>query len=528
MTITTDSISRSNDDILIEPDLSGISQTDFEKVKEIIERGRIATIAALPDIRKKLGEIKEHQNKNVTIENIVIGAMSATRREEMISTMKLDRGVLSYEDINRGLERLLRYLRKLGYGAAQVSADVSQQGTLVIAVDPGVVREIKIEGVPKSRWGMVMREVFVKTGQPLHTEELIKSLTSLHATGRYTIAYSYLEPHPSNGLILTLLLEEAPFPKLGLGLGFDTDRQARYFAKLDISNGFFREGEEFSAFAAYGMRDKKYRLSLRADRLARTYLGWEINGRFEIREQDLFNKLGEITRVADVYNGTGEFNSLFNLYTWGKLSAGIKSEWVKDNLSGGYREIQLNGITLQAKIDTEDRKPFPRSGALVSLQYDNYLEFLGSEEAFNRVQFEVETVFPLSRRNVIKFGWQSNVAEVNTPLSHRFRLGGMHNFPALETDRFMALRHINGNVEWRYDLISRFAADAYILTRYDIAAFSDDVKWRPKTEDLIHSSALGFALDTWLGPLELWYAYSPSSNSTDENYRVTVNLGYHF
>ncbi|MDP8205511.1 MAG: patatin-like phospholipase family protein [Candidatus Electryonea clarkiae] len=530
MTMSNDSISRAMADLVVSPNLDEIAQTDFDNTKAIIQAGRDAAEIALPKIRTIIGEISPVPDRTHWINNIVIGALPVTRREEISIITGLKQGKWSNREINRGLGKLLRHLHEIGYGAAKINTVTIEDSTLLIAIDPGVVREIRIEGVPVLRQGMVMREVRVKMGQPFNNKELLKTITQLHATGRYTVVYSYLKQHPDDGVILTLLLEEAPFPMLGVGMGFDSERQARYFAELTIKSGLLREGEELTLRGKYGIRDKEYDIKLRADRLASTYLGWRIKGAYQEREQDIFQSEsdGNIQRVADVYNVNAELITLFNIYTWGELSAGIKSEWVKHHISEVWNSMNLNATVLEAMLDTEDKKPFPNSGTRIGIRYESYIDYLLSDRAFNTVEFEAELVQTVLPRNVARIAWKSGVADLTTPASHRFRLGGINNFPSFPPDRFMALRRMTGTFEWRYDLISRYVAEAYLIGRYDLAAFSDAESWRPKTEDLIHSYSAGFALDTFLGPMEIWYAYKPKSQSIPETNRFIANLGYRF
>jgi NTE family protein len=59
--ITTYSLARNsleNADIIIEPDLSHIGAGDFNKARELITRGRRAAQNAIPEIKRKLGELK--------------------------------------------------------------------------------------------------------------------------------------------------------------------------------------------------------------------------------------------------------------------------------------------------------------------------------------------------------------------------------------------------------------------------------------------------------------------------------------
>ncbi len=532
MTLNNDSLSRSIADIVITPDLADYSSTDFGYAEEIVDAGRREAERLLPSILGLVEPDLDRPKLIIDVKRVVLGDLSGSRRElaireTAIRMMGIAPRSNSTEEVNQGLERLLRYLRRQGYGAARIKADLRDDGTLFIAVDPGVVREIRVEGVPENHIAMVMRDVRVKPGLPLRSRDLMKTLVQLHATGRYTTVYSYFERHEGEGVILNFLLEEAPFPKLGLGLGFDSDRGSRYFAELALQ-GLLRQGEELHLWAAYGQRDQDYEVSFRTDRLARTYIGWRASAGWREHERDLFNQEGEVVRVAEIQSFDAEANALFNLRTWGTLSLGLMSERVDDDLSGIWNRDFLNAVTMRAAVDTEDRHPFPRSGMRVDARYDFYLSQLGSERSFNRFDLHAEVVTPVIPRYVIRLAVVSGLADLTTPSSHRFSIGGIEGFPSLMTDRFIALRHISGTGELRFDLISRIIADAYLLARYDITAFSDQKDWRPRRDDFVQSIAFGVALDTLLGPMELWYAYTPYSATLPEEYRVALNIGYRF
>ncbi len=527
MSVANDSVSRSMAEVVITPDLEGFSQADFDRVKELIASGKRAVQVQSDELRRLVPDGTQPELE-IYISSILIGALSREQREGLITLSGLETGWQSTRSLNEALERILRHIRSMGYAAAHIHATISQDGALQIAVDPGEVVDIIIEGVPQKRQGVVMRNVGVRIGQPLRQQELVNTLTRLHATGRYTVVYAYIEPHPDGGVILRLLLDNAPFPKLGLSLGFDTDRQARYYANYVDVPGILKQGEELTLKAIYGTRDESYTLSFRVDRVARTYLGWELSAGYLFREQDFFALNGDVLRTADIKTSMSEFSALFNLKTWGKVSGGIRLEHIEHDIPGVEESENLACFQIEGVLDTEDRQPFPRSGIAVKIQYDSYLGYLNSERAFNRLQFKAEAVVPILPRYIGRVAWHTGVADLTTPATHEFRIGGLQDFPAFRTDRFMGLRFIHGTGELRFDLISRIIADAYILARYDVMAFSDDESWRPKKEELVHSYSAGFALDTILGPMEIWYGFSPPSRSAESHQRVAVNLGYRF
>ena len=532
MTTSNDSLLREKADVLVLPRLNSFTQTDFNRAEEIIAAGREAARRALPELKRWLGPFTPPRPMVREYDRVRLSGVTAELMPGANAALGLSPGRMSNHRVNEGLDRLLRYLHRSGWGAARLRAEIDSANGLAlnIVVFPGIVRRIRVAGVPESRAAMVRREIRIPVGQPLRSGDLLKSITQLHATGRYSTVFARIERRSDYGVDVIFQIEEAPFPRLGLGLGFDSDRKGRYFADLVLQNRLIRQGDELRLRAVYGERDQKYTLESRANRLFRTYLGWRAQAGFREHRRELFDSRGETVRDAVWSTWEEEFSTLFNLLTWGQLSAGLRGEQVSDDFAGPEIRVNRNlaALTFGATLDTEDRKPFPRSGTRLAAQYDTYLGELGSERAFNRLSLEGEVVSPLMPRVVLRLAAKGGVADLTTPATHRFSVGGIDDFTALRPDRFIALRRLSGCVELRYDLVSRIIADAYLTGRYDLAAFSDDENWRPRTEDLIHSFALSMALDTALGPMELWVAFSPESSNGPEETRVAVNLGYRF
>lgn len=433
--------------------------------------------------------------------------------------------------MNQSLKRLSHYLHRQGYGAARINAELLRDGTLLVGVNPGVVKEIIIEGVPSGSRNVVLRDVRVRRGEPLNNEALLQTLTQLHATGNFISIHSMIEQE-ADGIILRIYLEEAQFPKLGLGLGFDSDRRARYFSELTWRYALLNTSEEFKLFAKYGERDENYSFSISADRLFQSYIGWKGFVNYDFYERDMFmqSREEELQRVAEIRTLTTSFAAVLNLQTWGTVGGSIRAERLENDLreAKSFNVNYYNGFSLKAGLDTKDRHPFPRSGSSFNFQYDGYLTPLGSDVSFNRIVVDAEIIVPVYSRLVAGAAWHNRIADLTTPSTHRFTLGGLNNFPAFPPDRFISLRQVTSTFELRYDLISRFVADTYLQFRYDIGAFSDQMDWRPQREDLVHSLAGGIALDTILGPLEFWYAYAPLTRTAEETYRIAINLGYQF
>ncbi|MBD3166600.1 BamA/TamA family outer membrane protein [bacterium] len=528
MTVSNDSISRSLADVLIQPDLVAVGNAEFQHAKELIAAGRAAARDALPEIRRRLHFPGERIGIPFELRDVELNGVPEGKVQEALQAMQPPTGSTNTLAVNASLERLLRHLKQAGYGAAKVRTMLTEQGRLLVRVDPGIVRDIVVEGVEQAEHAMVQRDVRIRVGDPLKTPRLVKSLTQLHATGRYKAAFGYLEPHPDGGVIVHVRVEPAAYPKLGLGLGFDSDRKARYFADFSLQPNLVRTGEQISFRAKYGVRDRDYSLRFRTDRIGSTYIGLAGRTEFVSRERDLFTSDSEVREVWTYRFYRTHAALQFNLRTWGILSAGVLGEQAQTERPSGEETRYHTATDFSFGIDTEDRKPFAQQGIRIRFRYTAYLNWLTVEEPFNRLSMENEFVTPLLPRLYGRLGIKGGVAERTTPGMHRFRIGGMEDFPAFKPDRFIALRYAQNTVELRYDMISRFIADAYLLVRYDMIAYSDNENWRPRYRDFVHSYAAGFALDTVLGPMELWYAVAPETDGTPYSQRVMINLGYQF
>ncbi|MFH0881954.1 MAG: patatin-like phospholipase family protein [bacterium] len=527
MSAPNDTVSRNLADLVLTPDLAEQTSTEFRNIRGIIEKGREAARQNLDRIIALTCRGNGAPSLHVSLEGVELVTDAPMSERINPEQFGLRAGEYTTKQINGRLLAILRDLHLHGYSASSLTAQITPDHFLRIEISLGLLHAIRVEGVPREQAPFALREVSVRVGEPLTEPALRKSLIQLFATGRYTTVFRLIERDSTGGVNLTFLLEPAPLPRLGLGLGFDTDRRSRYFGEFAFASPLPSMGNEILFRARYGEKDEKYGMYLRTDRLATTYLGWRGSMEYISREQTVYNFTGNAKTVGDVYTTRGQLDAIFNLRTWGGLSAGLLAERVADDIGGDDQNNVYNGFELRATLDTEDRKPFPSHGAHVDVGYTTYIPKIG-EKGFNLFSILGEIVGPIGPRWVGRAAYVAGIADLTTPETHRFAIGGLTSFPAAPPYRWLGLRHIGGTAEVRYDLISRVIAETYLLARYDVAAFSDQKDWRPQRDDLIQSFALGIALDTFLGPFELWGAYMPPSRSAPEAKRVMVNLGYRF
>ena len=157
------------DDILIKPDLEGISAGDFEKFNETIKRGREATKAALPRLRELSVDRAQYENWLVQIKQIH-------------------------------------------------------------PKSPPVVDEIEITGINRVNPKYVERHLREYEGVPINTEHLENDLGLIYGDGEYqSVDYSLLTTRDKNILRITPIEKKHGPDYLRLGLNFESTSETSTF-----------------------------------------------------------------------------------------------------------------------------------------------------------------------------------------------------------------------------------------------------------------------------------------------------------
>lgn len=183
--------------------------------------------------------------------------------------------------------------------------------------------------------------------------------------------------------------------------------------------------------------------------------------------------------------------------------------------------------------DTLDRSYFPTRGISLYTRHDIFEEWLGTPDPFTRHYFDMKAFAPLSRRFALTFEIAAGATSGGTPTFHdQFFLGGMDT-PAVALDReatrisFLGLRtrQLYGE-NFRFAQVGTqlaFGGHYLILAR----ANAGDVRsgWRldPSRDRFESGAGLTLARLTPLGPIDLTCAYGSA-----EKLLGSVNIGMKF
>jgi outer membrane protein assembly factor BamA len=263
------------------------------------------------------------------------------------------------------LVAIVEHYRNGGYALAEIREVRfdSAAGLLQINLDEGHIGAIAIEGNRRTRDYVVLREFPQKAGDIFNSTLCSRGLSNIHSSGLFDQVTLNIR-RGASGAIVKIKVQEKPFNVLRLGGRYDTERYTRGFIEIGDENAFGTGGKAF-AYQEIGSRDLVTRLSLRNDRLFKTYLSFSDNLSYQAHEnfvyQDLQDKpIGEYEEDRlGMHMAFGQ-----QVRRVGAVSAELRLEEVnlKPITGTGYPtgNTTLNALILRTAVDTRDRLAISR------------------------------------------------------------------------------------------------------------------------------------------------------------------------
>lgn len=450
------------DDILIVPDLEGITTLEFNKMEAAVARGAQATRAVVDQLRilavspEQYEEFLQRQRQApVDFATIVIDQISFTGNQR-VPAEAIRRRILSRPGDILDLQRLQEDLRRIyEIGEFQLVDYRIRQGNNQTILD--------IEVKEKS-WGPSYLRLGMRIEGNLDGEALFL-LNGLHRL-------SYLNRYGAEW-------------RTFISIGDVFDVQTEYYQPLGYAGRFF-----VSPHLRY-LRDKGpayidpgteilvdgHRLFLQLDFGYRGGYNWE--ARFGAQ-------VGEVT------------NKIFIEPEGQKLNADL-GQWV------GH--IQFDHL---------DSVAFPRSGGFSELRLDLSRTSLGASEEFDRLFWSGMKPWTLGRNTLlgrISFGTDLNS---DLPTHEEFTLGGLLRLSGYEPDRLRGDNLILASLTYYHrvgTLPAFFGQGFFVGTGVEAGnALPSGTDWR--VSDFLVSGTALVGLDSLLGPLYFAWGYGEGGHST--------------
>jgi NTE family protein len=459
-------------DILISPDLTGISTADFAIAVEAVARGVEAALAKLPELQRYAVSEQE------------FAAHLARQRNPAAPAPVID---------------VVRVVNQSDVGDDVIRAQIHQP-----------------------------------LGEPLDVELLNKDLSRLYGYDVFALVdFSLEKEDEGTALVIHATRFAMGRNRVRLGLNLDTDFRGRSLWDVGLQLTRLPLTENMGELRIEGRIGSEPGLQVEWFQPLDDDYRWFVapQGEFGFREVTLFSD-GQALADFGVRAGDGSLAVGRQLGNWGEVRAGVFLGDVDAHLESSAVVIldgqivnvpksidtTVGGWFTRFAVDTLDNTYFPTSGGLLSL------EFTGNEEAmladFSSVNVQSNGLLSLSwGANTLTTGYvvsapldgfePGDLAQVE-PLGGFLRLSGLRPNelfgPYLILGRAIAYRRIAD------PRVLSFGLPVYLgvsLESGNVYADADDITW----PSLLWGGSAFLGLDTPLGPVFFGYGYTEGGNN---------------
>ena len=457
-----------NTDIYIKPDIEDIGVVSFEKAKEMILRGEEATFSVYEDLHKLAEKPNGYQKPKLKIES---------------DSIKIGNVICN---------NLTNY--SLAY---------------------------------------VIGKLNFKSGAKIKYKDLETGINNIDATHNFgNITYS-LEPNGTKDDLILNLIENPIKSYLKFGLHYDGLFKSGVLANITNKKTFFRN--DVASFDLIIGDNIRYNLDYYIDNGFNLSIGFN-------SQLNQFNKniTNQITSLS--INPVKDFNSINVDYADVTNQLYLQSIFAHKFLIGGgieYKYLEIKSETLAntnpmldksnyesiygyVKYDSFDNQYFPRKGWYFSGDIHNYLlssNFTGKFNPFSIAKADLGIAFKIFKKTTFKFQTEGGFSIGNESVPFfNFVLGGfgfvpLNNIKSFYGYDFLSIAgdsYLKSTLTFDYEIFKKnhlnFAAN---YANIGINLF-DTLDWisLPK----FSGYALGYGMETIIGPLEIKYTWSPENS----------------
>ena len=527
-------------DIVITPDVSNISSTDFSNLDKVVDAGYRAAKAKIPEIRAILDSLKISiltsclhgdiwEIKSIEIQGnslISDGELADLFQQELPCKRIIPEKQQLYKQLYR--QRILARYRAIGATQARIDDFIHDDttGQLTVVINEGIITGIRVEGLKRvHRWG-ILREFPLTTGDIFLVDAVERGIRQIYGSDLFETAFMVTEP-TTDGVEICIRVKEKKTRILRWGARADLERYGQTFMEF-IDDNLFGIQIRLVLFGKYGEKDEHYRTSLISDRLFRSYLSLEVGGYLHREEWYHYDLDHEITGGYDFETTGGRFALGIQAGRWGQISGGLRAERILSSYVGQKHDMGLGIIELQAAIDTQDRTPFPNRGYYFSLLYQSSGRYLTSDASYTKTDWKGDGFMEIFHRHVLGLHFQWGVADATVPHSEKFRLGGQNSLLGLHEGELVGNARLMAGISYRFDLISRILADAYISGYYNTGNVWNGAEYSIRPEQFFQGIGASFTLNTLLGPITITYGHLIPAQGYKETDMIYFSAGHKF
>jgi predicted acylesterase/phospholipase RssA len=416
-------------------------------------------------------------------------------------------------------DNILNFYRSNGYDLAQIksaSLDTVRQ-ELEIVLDEGRISGISVEGNDKTRWWVVTSYFPLGGGDFYSKFRAMRGVQDIYGSGLFDNVNLRLEER-NGGVWITIILRERKFAYAGVAARYHEDFHPESVVKMGYAN-LFGTGNELSASARFSESRKLYQVQLRADRVFRSLIT------YNIRLYYANDKIGQFAGgeiISDrtdkrwgIKLGVGQQLWKRGLFDFTARFEGVKYQYGGEQLG---TERRVASIQSSLTVDTRDRFTFPTSGRVFMGSAEIASDVLSADEVFRKFEGSAEAYMRLAHRLYVHPRAAMGLSQDGLPVYDKFRLGGSRNFSGYAVDQLVGDKYFLSNFEVRLGPVY----STYLSFRYDAGQVFGRFE-EVRVQGLRHAWGVSLALDTPLGPLSLGYGRAEAKYD-----RLYLNLGFDF
>ena len=410
-----------------------------------------------------------------------------------------------------------------------------------------IIKSIQIEGNQNYTRSYVKSKMGIKLNDTIAYSSFVDGINNLSATGNFSnIQYKIIDREDGGSIVQLQLKQNSISTYIKLAVHYDdlyktavlvNITSKHLLIKNDVLSADIILGDnirynfdyfiDYGAGWSYGFKSSYHRFS---EDVMFDYI--PDVARINLKYRDFTNQL----YVQTVLNRkfaikVGVEHKRINAYTQ-TISATVLNN--NDDSDKFYfdKSDYLNLVSY-LKFDTYDKKYFQKYGVYLAADFRWYLfssDYNENFDTFSQVKGELAFVYTFFDKLTLHYIAKGGVTigdNDNGILD--FNLGGynqnyINTFESMIGYEFAALNgdsFVKSSLNIRYEIFK----SNYLMAAVSVARVGDDL-WNNGDifEDTKTGLGIGYGLDSFLGPIELNYTYSPD---TKENY-IFFNLGYWF
>jgi NTE family protein len=437
-------------DILIVPELDGITSSTFGKTSSIVERGRIAASGH----RRRLQEL----------------AMNAS-----------------------------------GY-------DLKLKARLDSRSGMPVIHAMRIDNQSTVADRLIESYLNVEMGEPLDSDALSRDLSRVYGLELFSsVTYEVIEQGAVNTLVIRAKERSWGPNYLQFGASFADDFGGDN--KFSLTVAYTRmpinsRGGEWRTIARFGDQSQiATELHQPLD-----YAGeYFFHSRISLLERfvNVFDTQGEITSQFQLSGKQGSLFAGREFGTWGALSAGIRRFHGHTQIRIGdpltpQQKFDGGEFLVRFAWDELDNLFFPLSGTWGSIQYLGSRQSLGSDDSFEQIGLEAGVALPRGRNTLTLKVILNSTKDDDAPIHNLFRLGGFGRLSGYQIDELSGQHSGLLSADYRRR-IGRFN----LLPMYLGLSLEYGNVWQTRSDfrfdNGLWAGSLYFGLDSFFGPVYLGY-----------------------